>query len=721
MCNLSGYIGKNPNIDKLKLLLALGRTRGTDSVGININGEVEKAVSKNYLKHGDSLEFIPENYYLYKELVKPGEYNIIMQHNRKKSSGLVKLEAAHPYVIEYEKEDGSKHNLYFMHNGTITNIHQLCRKFGYTASDYETDSEALAYLILENGAEAVLPWYEGGAALVWYYDEDPKTVYMWKGASPKTYGNYYSAYQSTTELEEERPLHYFHMDDGTYFSSLQEHMHAINDGRLNYDENPVYMISNNNLCKFVDGQMVNSKLIERKTIPVAKPKTVASTATNYYSSKTEFNKDFDSSSPANNRISFNGYSYQHEIRRTTSSTFKKADGVYSLDINGYITAASEKKHVKLFYFINGYLIKDADTYTVLREKKANSADLEDVHHLSCWSDMSGNRYYNGQKIEGKLIKPLFSDVYIQIGKYGNFLSALKFDRALREGLLSTDQLAFEFFCDCYHLSPAAAHPYTVNTYAKKDLGWEDFTIDYFRYYLPANKKPHEINQKYKDAYENFMNSSLDKEKPTLLLPTKETKEVKDTKKTKDEERQKFYEDLFGLDEDDEDDLASFNETFKQRFVDKTQANTWYYIYRTKLKYQYNPNWGLDEFWITQYKENSKNYTEGNKKEKSDTKGEKVIKAKSKRKSGKVVNLNDNNYDLPFGYEDSVVAGLEEQNLLDQAEELFLKDYDDLLDKHVEIYNSYYEFNFGYEDNSTKEKWERLDASRKILEGRITIE
>ena len=134
-----------------------------------------------------------------------------MAHNRKSSSGKSN-NASHPF--EYgEKGD----RLFFMHNGTITNIQDICKEYNYPYEAGKTiDSYVIGYIIYHNGIEEckkLFKDYSGGAVFIFYWENNPNELYMFKGEST------YSTAPGTTG-NEERPLWLYHEDEyNMYFVS----------------------------------------------------------------------------------------------------------------------------------------------------------------------------------------------------------------------------------------------------------------------------------------------------------------------------------------------------------------------------------------------------------------------------------------------------------------------------------------------------------------------
>jgi len=243
MCGIIGYVPKNknsmPNLDWVKLIMSYNATRGTDSCGIYINGQVLKGVDNQ----ADIRIFIARNK-LSMDL--NAKNKNIIAHARKSSYGKNTLSNCHPFRIEHEGKV-----MYLIHNGTITNIHAMAKKYEIDTKDLNVDSEILGNIILKRGYD-VLNEYEGGAALMWFFEHEPNTLYVFKGASKPSYHK---------EQEEERPLYFIKNEDGYYFSSLREPLDACSNQDIT-----VYTITENMVCKIKSNHMENIFTADRSKI-----------------------------------------------------------------------------------------------------------------------------------------------------------------------------------------------------------------------------------------------------------------------------------------------------------------------------------------------------------------------------------------------------------------------------------------------------------------------
>ena len=223
MCGIIGFVGSNPNLEKLKILALYNDERGGDSCGFAINNEIFKYANitddtfkKAFSKHAVLKNFVVNN---------PKKNQTILMHTRKSSIGHSIESNAHPFLVEY-----GDRKLIGVHNGTIKNIEDLSHKY-LTDEEmkhfrFSTDSEVLFYIMVKNNNYDILTEYEGGAALLWYDPDKPDVIYGFKGASPSTIYHGFSSMQDFGDVEE-RPLHLTHLEGGVYFSSLMEPLNAI--------------------------------------------------------------------------------------------------------------------------------------------------------------------------------------------------------------------------------------------------------------------------------------------------------------------------------------------------------------------------------------------------------------------------------------------------------------------------------------------------------------
>lgn len=184
-------------------------SRGGDSCGVFIDGQVEYGVDKQKLFEDFMYDSV---------LVQTTEEcHIALGHCRKASIGKVSLETAQPVCLH---NSNNEIEYVLMHNGTIHNYEELAKKY-IPEIDIKgmTDSQVMARIFYHKGYDA-LGEYNGGAVFVIVdYRKGNPTVLMWKGASPK--------YSTSKDSEEERPLYVSRDVDELVFSSIGKYLPAL--------------------------------------------------------------------------------------------------------------------------------------------------------------------------------------------------------------------------------------------------------------------------------------------------------------------------------------------------------------------------------------------------------------------------------------------------------------------------------------------------------------
>ena len=226
------------NINKLKILGIFNDSRGGHSCGMTIDGDIIYGTNKSKL----FKDFISNN-----NIVEPDTLPVVLGHTRFATGGAHIEENAHPFGYG---SNGDFYNFIGTHNGSLHNEGELAEIHGISTkattlnniTRNKIDSEILLEIVYKKGFK-VLEEYEGGAALAMYNTKKPKTIYLYHGASKKTF--------SAKEEVEERPLFYYQESPGVfYYSSLEESLEAINDtnGMIEaFDHNIVYEIRDGNV------------------------------------------------------------------------------------------------------------------------------------------------------------------------------------------------------------------------------------------------------------------------------------------------------------------------------------------------------------------------------------------------------------------------------------------------------------------------------------------
>ena len=119
-------------------------------------------------------------------------------------------------------------------------MYAIAKKYDVDVIGLTVDSQMLGKIIFEKGYD-VLKDYDGAAALIWAYSNEPNTLYAFKGASKAW---------STSQVEEERPLFFTYTSNGAYFSSMREPLDAFTN-----QDGTIYTVTANRVSKFKDNKM----------------------------------------------------------------------------------------------------------------------------------------------------------------------------------------------------------------------------------------------------------------------------------------------------------------------------------------------------------------------------------------------------------------------------------------------------------------------------------
>jgi len=358
MCGIFAWVGKAPKYFSAKDFNVLGNyndSRGGDSCGVYRDGEVLKGMGSE-AKYETLV--IENELHSNLKLVNP----VVIGHTRKVSSGTISLINAQPIVIV-----NNEGNIIYTHahNGTVYNYSDLAReKPAIELTAGESDSVALA-LLIENRGFDILRRYEGSAALVMHFTEQPNTLYAFHGKS-KTYAKGVAV--------EEKPLYYLQIPGkGTYISSLKESLRFISPNKKiipqEFEFNYLYKLEGDVVEK-LDLYDRADILSERKTVTYTNPATAgynsgAYRGNMYLSSKLD---------PDIIKHDLDADPYVSRIRYTKGAYYlgkNLANGELLFNNWGYVSKKEEVKSGRdtfVLYFFHGIPLIDKASYDRIQKE-----------------------------------------------------------------------------------------------------------------------------------------------------------------------------------------------------------------------------------------------------------------------------------------------------------------------------------------------------------------
>ena len=374
MCGIFGQINKNNKVQFNKsCFITLGianDTRGGDSCGIFIDGNVEYGIDKTKLF---------SKFFNHSELLKnTNTCNIALGHCRKASVGAKTIAEAQPCVIK----NGDKVEYVVIHNGTVYNYKELAAKYIPNVDIKNmTDSQVLTYIFYHTGFD-VLSEYIGGAAFVAvdYRGDKPKT-YFWKGSSKQT--------TYSKEETEERPLYLYQNEDSLYFSSLYDWLQPFS----NFEE--VLTFTANHLITLTDDFKLAIVKEYNRNNCTQSISTVVSKQTDYNPYYGDYYDDYYSYNGYNSYNYYNRHSYSNVNQYWKDIQAKKKDDKIKMDNIGLFTKngeylnglhymaldGSESRSETIYpcYFVEGYLLKNKECYDFLTKfTQGNELTMKDL-------------------------------------------------------------------------------------------------------------------------------------------------------------------------------------------------------------------------------------------------------------------------------------------------------------------------------------------------------
>jgi len=388
MCGIFAMVPKDNNTTnwaRVKLLLLANESRGRHSTGL-----YTKTASKKMVENAS--KFISDLAITDMQLVSP-----LLGHTRAPSAGANRtISGAQPII---EKNDKDENVFALIHNGTIHNMEELADADDeITFESTDTDSQILAKFLMAEKYD-VLADYHGAASLIWHRQDDPNAVYVFRGESPNT--------QYVKYLSEERPLHVGEDSTGTYFSSTKDALTDMFDDQESKDS--VKSVEPNIVFRYENGEEVIVYEVDRsashqtkKIKPYTPPSTPSKSKYGSYHNPYSYGYDSDGwdddiyDTPSGKSIKdYKTIEHSKDIANWVS-TITEVDGdklfldeqlntakipinqvffykgtyrTLSSVLNGnrYITpdgkiGGMHDKDVKLYSFVKGVLIREADDF-----------------------------------------------------------------------------------------------------------------------------------------------------------------------------------------------------------------------------------------------------------------------------------------------------------------------------------------------------------------------
>jgi len=344
-CGLWCYCGTEPADGwKMRILALYNMARGDHATGMCIEDEILKETI-------DAKEFLVKNGEMFNFQVLSKKNFAVLGHCRQATAMYSKesKEFAHPHSFK-KTEDAKRPFLFLVHNGTITNVSDLCHKYNLEHSAYQySDSIQLGKILTQNWEDKnmeVLKEYEGSATVVFYPISAKNTLYVHR--------------------DKIRELYYWmETPNKTYISSVKEALVAIGA-----TEETVVEFEPGMLFKFTNGHITQKwDLTDKK--PYSKP--FIRTNVNFRNFREHSRPDVNMESTSHTK-SKDGYYWENHLfyfngHLHTGDLFLEKNGRRVLKT---LTEKDDKDNYEKIYLIMGVIMRDKENYGQLYNKCCRS-------------------------------------------------------------------------------------------------------------------------------------------------------------------------------------------------------------------------------------------------------------------------------------------------------------------------------------------------------------
>lgn len=360
-CGIWGWVGNNPkdfSSRNFELMGLENAHRGKDSCGVFINNKIIYGLDKQ----AEFKEFIKEHPIPPITVKTP----VVLGHVRKATSGKTD-EFAQP--LSYKDSNGVMHIIVF--NGTIHNYEELAKKYLKGKTKNANDTLILLKL-LARGQYVALNEYVGACAFAYFRSDKPTSIFLYHGLS--------SYYSKNVAGYEERPLEVYFTDDYCWFSSEKDGLDFLRTGQKSatLKHNNIYEVGHGNITKIFQVTREGTQYEQQ--------------VYNYKQPAYNWNNDYETRLPAtwnqekqtklfnDKKLKLNDEGiptltipakmiYYHKGKYKLGND--PLNGPIRLNRNGII-CADNIPYTKLYYFMDGLMLKDFDAYYTACKIKQNN-------------------------------------------------------------------------------------------------------------------------------------------------------------------------------------------------------------------------------------------------------------------------------------------------------------------------------------------------------------